>query len=95
MFDMQIVGRVHALARVALEKAAKTAAPDFLWHNVDFSRLGRVHDTTDLDAIDRQGAMRAAAEALAREAADPQTSAEARTAAEDALSELFSYVLED
>ena len=94
LFNLQVTGRAHALARVALEQAAHHAAPDFLWHRADFSNLGMVHDTADLDAIDQQGAMRTAAEALARDAADPNLSPEARETAEAALSHLFSYALE-
>lgn len=94
MFDLRISGRIPGLARVALEQAIQRVAPDFLWHGADFTQLGLVHDTTDLDAIDRQGALRAAAEALSREATDPTRSPEQRDVAEAALSHLFSYALE-
>ncbi len=94
LFDLHVTGRAHALARVALERAAQNAAPDFLWHRSDFNALGMVHDTADLDAIDHQGALRAAAEALARDAADLHLSPDARATAEAALSHLFSYALE-
>lgn len=94
MFDLGVSGRIPGLARVALEQVIQRAAPDFLWHNVDLSQLGLVHDSTDLDAIDRQGALRAAADALSREATDPALSTEERTIAEAALSYLFSYAQE-
>jgi hypothetical protein len=94
LFDLAVTGREHALARVALEQAAQDAAPDFLWHAADFSGLGLVHDTDDLDVIDRRGALRAAAETLAREACDAAQSPEAREIAQAALSHLFSYALE-
>ncbi len=94
LFDLQVTGRGHALGRVALEQAVQRAAPDFLWHRADFSGLGMVHDTADLDAIDQQGALRAVAETLARDAADPHLTPEARAIAEAALSHLFSYALE-
>ncbi len=94
LFDLQVTGRAPALARVALEQAVAAVAPDFLWHGADFSGLGLLPDTGDLDAIDRQGAMRAAAEKLAREAEDPALSPEARATAAAALSQLFSYALE-
>ena len=94
LFDLHVTGRAHALARVALEQAAQNAAPDFLWHWADFSGLGMMHDTADLDAIDHQGALRAAAEALARDAVDPHLSPDTRATAEAALSHLFSYALE-
>ena len=94
LFDMPVTGRAHALARVALEQAAMNVAPDFLWHRADFSELGMVHDTDDLDAIDHRGALRAAAETLAIEASDTRLAPEVREAAQAALSHLFSYALE-
>lgn len=94
MFDLHVSGRAHALARVSVEQAAQNAAPDFLWHRADFNALGMVHDTADLDAIDQQGAMRAAAEALARDAAGLHLSPDVRATAAAALSHLFSYALE-
>ncbi|MFZ1467353.1 MAG: DNA repair exonuclease [Paracoccaceae bacterium] len=94
MFTLSLTGRISPLERVAVEVAIASAAPDFLWHRADLSALGMVHDTADLDAIDRQGALRAAAEALAQEAADPSLSPEVRATAEAALSQLFSLTLE-
>lgn len=94
MFDLSVTGRSQALARVALEQAAARAAPDFLWHRADFSALGTDHDSADLDAIDRHGALRAAAEALSQQSADPGLPPEARRVAQDALSLLFSYTAE-
>ena len=70
LFELTITGRAHALDRVALEQAIANVAPDFLWHQANLTGLGMVHDTADLDAIDRQGALRAAAETLALEAVD-------------------------
>ncbi|MBI1170020.1 DNA repair exonuclease [bacterium] len=94
LLDMQVSGRLHALDRVALEDASRQVAPDFLWHDADFSDLATLRDATDLEAIDHQGALRAAAEALAREAADPHLPTDARETAQAALSHLFSYALE-
>ncbi|PVB60970.1 metallophosphoesterase [Labrenzia sp. 011] len=94
LFDLVVSGRAKPLDRVALENAIAGAAPDFLWHRADLSALGLVHDTTDLDAIDRQGALRAAAEALAREAEDESLPPETRETAQAALSHLFSLALE-
>lgn len=94
LFDLVVTGRAAPLQRVALEQAIAAVTPDFLWHRADLDALGLVHDTGDLDAIDRQGALRATAEALAREAADDTLSPEARETAQAALSYLFSYALE-
>lgn len=94
LFDLVVTGRARPLERVALEQAIASAAPDFLWHRTDLSGLGAVHDTADLDAIDRHGALRAAAEVLAREAADETLTAQERATAQTALSHLFSFALE-
>lgn len=94
LFDLHMTGRLHAPARVAFEQAVQKVAPDFLWHRADFGALGMEHDASDLDVIDHQGALRAAAEALAAEAADPQLPPETRALASAALSHLFSYALE-
>ena len=94
LFDLVVTGRSPALARVALAQAAARTAPDFLWHRADFGGLGIDHDSADLDAIDRQGALRAAAEALSREATDATLPPDTRATAQDALSQLFSYAAE-
>lgn len=94
LFDLKVIGRAGPLNRVALEQAIAKVAPDFLWQRADLNALGMVHDTADLDAIDRQGALRTAAEALAQEAADESLPAEVRETAQAALSYLFSFALE-
>lgn len=95
LFDLIVTGRAGPLDRVKLEKAIISVAPDFLWHAADLGALGMVHDTADLDAIDYQGALRAAAETLAREAADDTLQPEERATAQAALSQLFSFALEE
>jgi len=94
LFDLVITGRAGPLDRVALERAIAKVTPDFLWHRADLGALGIVHKTVDLDAINRQGAMRAAAEALAQEASDDSLPPEVRETAQAALSHLFSFALE-
>jgi hypothetical protein len=94
LFDLVVTGRAGPLDRVALEQSVVQIAPDFLWHRADLSGLGFVHDTADLDAIDRQGALRAAAESLSHEAADESLPPDTRAAAQAALSHLFSFALE-
>ena len=94
MFNLVVTGRTGPVERVALENACADAAPDFLWHRAGFEALGLEHNTADLDMIDRQGALRAAAEVLAQEAADDSLSPEVRQTAQAALSHLFSLALE-
>ncbi|MEM8958869.1 MAG: DNA repair exonuclease [Pseudomonadota bacterium] len=94
LFDLVITGRARPLERVALEKSIADVAPDFLWQKADLTGLGLIQDTDDLDAIDGHGALRAAAEVLAREAEDETLPPETREIARDALSYLFSFALE-
>ena len=94
LMDLVVTGRARVSDRMSLERAARDAGHDFLWHAVDLSGLGMVHDTDDLDALDRQGALRAAAEALAREAGDESLSPATRETAQAALSALFAFALE-
>ena len=95
LFDLQVTGQLRATARAELERAIAQAAPDFLWHRSDTEALALVQDAADLDLIDRQGALRAAAEALASEAQDPALDPETRATARAALQRLFGYALED
>lgn len=95
LFDLIITGRASPMARVNLEQEIAKVVPDFLWHRVDMTELGMIHDTADLDEIDRQGALRATAEALAKEASDDTLAPDARATAQTALSLLFSYALEE
>lgn len=92
---LRATGRARPDARAALDRAIARAAPDFLWHSADLDALALAHDTADLDRIDRQGALRAAAERLAAEADDPALPAQARATAQAALSHLFTYALDE
>lgn len=94
LMSLTITGRARPAARLALEVAIAQAAPDFLWSKTDLGALGLVHDATDLDAIDRQGALRAAADALAFEADDDTRAPEDRATARAALSYLFTFAAE-
>ncbi|SLN56235.1 exonuclease subunit SbcD [Aquimixticola soesokkakensis] len=94
LMDLRLSGRIRAPQRVALEQAVAQIAPDFLWHRADFSALGLLPDTADLDVLDSHGALRAAAQTLADAAQDPAHSQEACAEAEAALSLLFSFAME-
>jgi hypothetical protein len=94
LFDLSVTGRVGPVVRAEIKSACEQAAPDFLWQNSDLTHLRLEHDTADLDLIDRQGALRATAEALAKEATDETISPQARQTAQEALSHLFSVALE-
>ncbi|ABD55490.1 metallophosphoesterase family protein [Jannaschia sp. CCS1] len=94
LLKLTLTGRARPAVRRDLEAAFDHAAPDFLWAEAEFDGLDLVHETSDLDQIDRQGALRAAAEALVREADDQALSPEARATADAALSLLFTYAAE-
>ncbi len=95
LFDLRLSGTLRPEARAELDRAIAATAPDFLWHAADPAELTLLHDASDLDLIDRQGALRAAAEALATDAADETLPPEARQSAADALEHLFALALED
>lgn len=94
LLSLAVSGLARPAERLALEAAFAQAAPDFLWARADFSRLAMAHDTNDLDEIDRQGALRAAADALASDIENDALAPEDRKAARAALSYLFTYAAE-
>lgn len=91
LVSLSLRGRLGPEARAALAAELARAAPDFGWLGWDESALETRIEAGDLDLIDRAGALRAAAEALQAEAADPaRPEAERRTAAA-ALDRLFAF----
>ncbi|MBN9237775.1 MULTISPECIES: metallophosphoesterase family protein [Phyllobacteriaceae] len=84
-------GRARLEARAALARAVENARPDFAWLSFDDAALATECDAGDLDAIDRAGALREAADALLAEAGDTARSAEEREIARAALGRLYAY----
>jgi hypothetical protein len=84
-------GRLRLPEAEALARAFGAVAPDFLHAVLDADGVAPVPDPSDLDLIDRAGALRTAAETLAAEAADPARSQAERAVAAAALTRLFSY----
>lgn len=84
-------GRSRLDARTALKAAVEGAAPDFAFLELDEAGLATEFDVTDLDLIDRGGALREAANALLAEAGDESRSAAERDVARAALVRLYSY----
>jgi hypothetical protein len=84
-------GRVRLEARTALVRAVEDARPDFAWLAFDDAALATECDAGDLDAIDRAGALREAADALLAEVDDTARSAEEREIARAALGRLYAY----
>ncbi|MFP4328274.1 MAG: exonuclease SbcCD subunit D [Paracoccaceae bacterium] len=87
-------GRARLAGHRALEEAAEAVAPDFWYFALNTDALATEHDAADLDAIDRAGALRLAAQALMDEAGDETRDSEARAVAEAALVRLYGYVAE-
>ena len=84
-------GRIRLDARTSLASAVDNARPDFAYLDFDDRNLAIECDAGDLDAIDRAGALREAAEALLAEAEDDARSAPEREIAQAALARLYAY----
>ncbi|SLN36986.1 putative metallophosphoesterase YhaO [Roseivivax jejudonensis] len=80
--------------QVELRRAAEACAPDFAHFDLVTGALGTQYDSTDLDAIDRGGALRLAARGLMDEAGSETLSRHQRDVAADALARLYAYVRE-
>lgn len=84
-------GRARLEARTALASTIENVWPDFAWFELDDEALATDCEAEDLDAIDRAGALREAADALLAEAGDAARSAEERDIARAALGRLYAY----
>ena len=94
LVSLAAVGRVGLEAKAALNGATEDIRPDFALMTYDDSRLAIDHNPDDLDAIDKAGALRKAADALLSEARAEAAPEETRRVAERALSRLYSLSLE-
>ena len=84
-------GRLRPAARMALEAGIAAVAPEFADLQLDSEALAADCEDTDLDAIDRAGALRQAAELLLAESHDENRPEAEREIAGEALVRLFSY----
>lgn len=84
-------GRSRLPARTALAEAIARAVPDFAFLELDDTGLATECEASDLDLVDRAGALREAAAALLAEAQDERRPAAEREIARAALARLFSY----
>jgi DNA repair exonuclease SbcCD nuclease subunit len=83
-------GRARLAGRTSLIRAIEGAAPDFATLEIDDSGLATEYEVDDLDAIDRAGALREAADALLAEARDETRPSPERDIAAAALSRLYA-----
>jgi DNA repair exonuclease SbcCD nuclease subunit len=96
-----ILMRVHATGwagladQALLRRAAEQVAPEFAFFEISTGRLSTQYDASDIDEIDRAGALRLAANALKDDAENDSFSPSDRAIASDALARLYSYVKED
>lgn len=88
-------GRAALGQHEALRRAADELAPEFCHFALDTDALAVEVEAGDLDAIDRSGALRLAAERLQREAADETRDGADRAIAAAALNRLYAYATED
>lgn len=84
-------GRTRPEARAALAAAVNHVAPEFAFMELRDAELEIECAEDDLDAIDRGGALRIAADALLSESNDPALSQADRDIAHAALMRLFTY----
>ena len=78
----------------ALRTALAAVSPDFGWFDHDLTALATEALPSDLDQIDRGGALRQAAEALLAQTTDPTLSGTDRGVAAAALSRLYALAQE-
>ncbi|EBA06103.1 metallophosphoesterase family protein [Sagittula stellata] len=95
LLRVAVSGWANLPQQVALRNAASDAAPDFAHFELRTDALGALFEATDLDAIDRAGALRLAADGLMAEANADDLSQSERDVAADALARLYAYVRED
>ena len=95
LMRLRISGRATLAEQAALRTAVANIAPDFAHLTLDNTALASEVDLTDLDAIDRAGALRMAADALAHAAHDGTKSAQDRSISAGALNRLYGYLQGD
>jgi DNA repair exonuclease SbcCD nuclease subunit len=81
--------------QVSLKHAGALLGSGFGHFELRTDTLGTQYDVADLDAIDRGGALRLAADALKAEFDDAALARQDRDVAADALARLYAYVRED
>ncbi|MBC2834033.1 metallophosphoesterase family protein [Paragemmobacter straminiformis] len=90
-----VQGRATLSERSALAEAAAAVEADFAFFALDLSGLATEIEATDLDQIDRAGALRLAADQLRQRADDSALDGESRRTAAAALNRLYGYLRED
>ena len=94
LFRIRASGRATLAGQAALAHAAEAVAPEFCHFGLDLNGLATEFAVTDLDDIDRAGALRMAAEDLRRAAEDDSRDGPARHVSAAALNRLYGYLRE-
>lgn len=89
--QVAVSGTARLSGRAALGALVADAAPDFARLELDTEALSTEHEVDDLDRIDCVGALREAADALARRSADAALPAAEREVAAAALARLYLF----
>jgi DNA repair exonuclease SbcCD nuclease subunit len=92
LLSLRAEGRVRLSDQAALREAAELVAPEFGYFSLSTDALETDFDAADLDAIDRGGALRHAAETLRAEAIDATLPEHDRRLATAALNRLYGYL---
>ena len=91
LLRVTLTGRCSLAGRTALAAALEAVKPEFALLDIDDDNLVTECAQDDLDAIDRSGALRQAAETLMAESTDEARDPATREIARQALLRLFSY----
>lgn len=95
LLNLRLVGRSTLAERSRWDRALDDLEPSLAYLDRDFSGLEILYEAENLDQIDQAGALRAAAEALRKEAADPGLSETRQAVARDALNRLYSWCTDE
>ncbi|MCL4676305.1 MAG: metallophosphoesterase [Pararhodobacter sp.] len=94
LLRVRATGRATLADHLALQETAQGLAPDFAHFALDVMALDTEIDAADLEALDRGGALRLAAEGLAARAQDTALADTDRRIAAGALNRLYAYLRE-
>jgi len=95
LMRVSAVGRATLSERAELEAAARSVSAEFCHFVLDTEFLALEFDASDLDEIDRAGALRLAAENLSAAACDESVPEAERRISAGALNRLYGYLRED
>lgn len=90
LLKINVLGRTSLPLHRALSQRAEDLTPQFGYFSLNTQELAMDIETADLDTLASGGALREAADALAKDAQDPKLSSAGQRVASDALTRLFA-----